>query len=54
MVAPVAEFNTYEILKRRYLVLTREALVALKERGKANPASAEPSPAAPLPAGSES
>ena len=26
MVAPVAEFNTYDILKQRYLVLTREAL----------------------------
>jgi large subunit ribosomal protein L4 len=34
MVAPVAEFNTYDILKQRYLVLTREALVALKERVK--------------------
>jgi large subunit ribosomal protein L4 len=33
-VAPVAEFNTYSILKQRYLVLTREALAALKERGK--------------------
>ncbi len=31
-VAPVAEFNTYDILKQRYLVLTREALVALKDR----------------------
>src|SRR6516162_7288570 len=26
LVAPVAEFNTYDILKQRYLVLTREAL----------------------------
>ena len=33
-VAPVAEFNTYDILKQRYLVLTREALAALKERVK--------------------
>jgi len=33
-VAPVAEFNTYDILKQRYLVLTREALIALKERVK--------------------
>ena len=36
-VAPVAEFNTYDVLKQRYLVLTREALVALKERVKAKP-----------------
>ncbi len=34
MVAPVAEFNTYDILKQRYLVLTREALAALKDRVK--------------------
>ncbi len=33
-VAPVAEFNTYDVLKQRYLVLTREALAALKERVK--------------------
>ena len=32
--APVAEFNTYDVLKQRYLVLTREALAALKERVK--------------------
>lgn len=32
MVAPVAEFNTYDVLKQRYLVLTPEALAALKER----------------------
>src|SRR5262249_4311142 len=38
VVAPVAEFNTYEILRRRYLVLTREALSALKERSKPEPA----------------
>ncbi len=31
-VAPVVEFNTYDILKQRYLVLTRESLAALKER----------------------
>lgn len=37
-VAPVAEFNTYDILKQRYLLLTREALVALKERVKEKPA----------------
>ena len=34
-VAPVAEFNTYDVLKQRYLLLTREALTALKERVKA-------------------
>ena len=33
-VAPVAEFNTYDILKQRYLILTREALAALKEQVK--------------------
>src|SRR5262249_18023373 len=33
-VAPVAEFNTYDVLKQRYLVLTREAFAALKERVK--------------------
>ncbi len=33
-VAPVGEFNTYDILKQRDLVLTREALTALKQRGK--------------------
>ena len=37
-VAPVAEFNTYDVLKQRYLVLTREALAALKERVKDKPA----------------
>jgi large subunit ribosomal protein L4 len=37
-VAPVAEFNTYDILKQRYLLLTREALAALKERIKEKPA----------------
>jgi large subunit ribosomal protein L4 len=36
-VAPVAEFNTYDILRQRYLVLTREALAALKERVKERP-----------------
>jgi large subunit ribosomal protein L4 len=33
-VAPVQDFNTYDVLKQRYLVLTREALAALKERVK--------------------
>jgi large subunit ribosomal protein L4 len=37
-VAPVAEFNTYDILKQRYLVLTREALARLKEQVKHKPA----------------
>jgi large subunit ribosomal protein L4 len=37
-VAPVAEFNTYDVLKQRYLVLTREALAALVERVKTKPA----------------
>ena len=32
----MAEFNTYDILKQRYLVLTREALAALKERSSIN------------------
>lgn len=50
-VAPVTDFNTYDILKQRYLLLTREALVVLKERAK-QPVSrrAEPSPN-PTPAG---
>jgi large subunit ribosomal protein L4 len=37
-VAPVADFNTYDILKQRYLVLTREALAVLRERVKDKPA----------------
>ncbi len=37
-VAPVHEFNTYDILKQRYLVLTREALATLKQRVKTKPA----------------
>ncbi len=49
-VAPVAEFNTYDILKQRYLILTRESLAALKEQAKPKPsqsaASASASPAA--------
>jgi len=31
-VAPVAEFNPYDILKQRYLVLTRPALEALRAK----------------------
>jgi large subunit ribosomal protein L4 len=46
-VAPVAEFNTYDILKQRYLVPTREALATLKEQVKAKPSRrAAASPAA--------
>jgi large subunit ribosomal protein L4 len=37
-VAPVAEFNTYDVLRQRYLVLTREALAALREQVKHKPA----------------
>jgi large subunit ribosomal protein L4 len=36
-VAPVAEFNTYDILRQRYLVLTREALATLREQVKHKP-----------------
>jgi large subunit ribosomal protein L4 len=36
-IAPVAEFNTYDVLKQRYLILTREALTALKEKVKEKP-----------------
>ena len=43
-VAPVAEFNTYDILKQRYLILTREALAVLKERVKDKP-NRRPDPA---------
>ncbi len=46
-IAPVAEFNTYDILKQRYLVLTREALATLKEQVKPKPSrTAAASPAA--------
>jgi large subunit ribosomal protein L4 len=31
-VAPVAEFNTYDVLRQRYLLLTREAFQVLKDR----------------------
>jgi large subunit ribosomal protein L4 len=47
MVAPVAEFNTYDILKQRYLVLTREALAELKDRVKKQAGARKPAPAAP-------
>jgi large subunit ribosomal protein L4 len=52
-VAPVAEFNTYDVLKQRYLVLTREALAALKERVKTQPARRRDRPAVEA-AGTES
>jgi large subunit ribosomal protein L4 len=41
-VAPIAEFNTYDVLRQRYLVLTRAALEALKQLGK-QPAVRRPS-----------
>ena len=60
-VAPVAEFNTYDVLRQRYLVLTREALAALKDRVKEKPArrpapaaAATPTASAGAPAGRES
>jgi len=53
-VAPVSEFNTYDILKQRYLVLTREALSALKERVKPNHASLDSTAASRQAAGAES
>ena len=48
-VAPVAEFNTYDVLKQRYLLLTREALAALKERVKEKPARRPARPTAATP-----
>jgi large subunit ribosomal protein L4 len=36
-VAPVSEFNTYDVLKQRYLVLTREALAVLKVQAQSKP-----------------
>jgi large subunit ribosomal protein L4 len=45
-VAPIAEFNTYDVLKQRYLVLTREALAALKERVKVRPGRGSGAPGA--------
>jgi large subunit ribosomal protein L4 len=53
-VAPVADFNTYDILKQRYLLLTREALAALKERVKEKPARRPAQTAAATAAASES
>jgi large subunit ribosomal protein L4 len=45
-VAPVADFNTYDVLKQRYLVLTRDALATLKERVKTKVDRRAPQPAA--------
>ena len=53
-VAPVAEFNTYDILKQRYLVLTRDALAALKQRVKDKPSRRATTVASQPAAGSES
>jgi large subunit ribosomal protein L4 len=52
-VAPVAEFNTYDILRQRYLVLTREALDALKRQVKDKPVRKPPA-AGPDKPGSDS
>ena len=42
----MGEFNTYDILKQRYLILTREALIALKEQAKKkSPRSGHSAPA---------
>ena len=53
-VAPVADFNTYDVLKQRYLLLTREALAVLKERVKQTPARRRSPVAAAASAGQES
>jgi large subunit ribosomal protein L4 len=34
LIAPVAEFNTYDVLKQKYLLLTRSALNTLREHVK--------------------
>ncbi len=45
-VAPIAEFNALDVLKQRYLVLTPEALAALKEKVQEKPARRpQPQPA---------
>lgn len=49
-VAPVSDFNTYDVLKQRYLLLTREALNALKERVK-SPPTRRPASSIPADAG---
>jgi large subunit ribosomal protein L4 len=43
-VAPIADFNTYDVLKQRYLLLTREAFAALKERVGRKPGRRPTSP----------
>jgi large subunit ribosomal protein L4 len=53
-IAPVSEFNTYDILKQRYLVLTKESLAALKERLKEKPSRRAATAASQPAAGSES
>jgi large subunit ribosomal protein L4 len=53
-IAPVAEFNTYDVLKQRYLLLTREALAVLRERVKEKPARRARKTTAASAAGSES
>jgi large subunit ribosomal protein L4 len=45
-VAPIGEFNTYDVLKQRYLILTPESLSALRDMVKEKPAR-RPRPAAP-------
>lgn len=52
-VAPVGEFNTYDILKQRYLVLTRESLAALK-KNFARPPARRGAPAVPSATSTES
>jgi large subunit ribosomal protein L4 len=53
-VAPIAEFNTYDILKQRYLLLTREAFDALKQRVQEPVARRKPRSETPAAAGTES
>lgn len=45
-IAPVAEFNTYDVLRQRYLVLTPESLAALKQRAKKTAPAGMSEPAA--------
>lgn len=45
-VAPVGEFNTYDVLKQRYLILTPEALAALRDIVKERPARRPQQPTA--------
>ncbi len=50
LVAQVADFNTYDVLKQRYLILTREALTALRERVQYNAKRRPAASTAPAPA----